>query len=180
MRFRISTLLLVVVIIALSTGWTLDRLRFDAELNSSLRTQALLLAIDSSMTQKLVAAVEDRDRFTAGIDGRLIAVIVEVFENADRINDFRRKQGDNENAVYLTNKILRRLRCESTESYLSQLSEHWGDRKHFARYTNPESPQHGRLKEFVENAINSPMPRELVLDNMNKVLSKAMTDAEGN
>lgn len=155
-------------ICAILLGWCIDREIRKRELITTVETMESLAAIDELIARKKALEYENPDELANWIDGILAEAIVDLFENSLSIDRYMRNQNRNDNALYITNNVLTEIDCESVDDYFSRLDPSTHER--FIDYKNPDTAKHEGLEKFVVEAIASPKPLDLLLDEIKNLM----------
>ena len=156
MRFNISTLLLLVLVVALAIGWRLEHLNHEAELQSAIEAQELVGQTYAIVSQKrILERFPDQGTLPERVDRALINGVIFVYENASKIDALAKLKNKTYNASDVAKNLLSALKCESAESCLENLADHHKDVERFKVYNDSDSIERRRLKKFLELAIAS-------------------------
>lgn len=156
MRFKISTLLLLIVVVALAIGWILERRNHKTELQSAIEAQELLTQTYAIVSQKrILERFPDQGALPERVDQSLLNLVLFVYENGKKIDALVALKNEKYNASDVAKQLLSALKCESAESYLESIADYKEAGERFKVYTEADSSQRAQLKKFLESAIAS-------------------------
>ena len=171
MQIRLSTLLLLVTIIALAIGWWVDRHQYVERLNT-LTVEAETRLIDAVAATKHSTTIRrafyldyladfDLDRVPGSIRQELLLQIYRVWRHRDEIDEFGQppyvKPGERKDSRQLACRALAIAGCDSWEVYAEKCLKYHDaldiGAKLFPAIRETDSPAHKSLSQFIKDSL---------------------------
>ena len=160
MKFRLSTLLLVIALFATGAGWLIDNVRRNSEQQRIL--DGARFFTNPAVVESVASAYYDNpSKFDAALEDLLIMEIRRLAVNQDWIIAYRDEiypadvADSSQSAIILARRLLRLLDYSTAEQYMERFREIY-TKEQCPEYYNNESPESLQLRSLLENALSAP------------------------
>ena len=150
-RYRLSTLLLLMTIVAVFVSWQFERNSFEHTLRETTEAQQLLDQIGDLIMRKRESGTAACD-VTKNLDRWLVLHVIDLHEHAETMNEVLSMLDRQESVVDFTFDIFDCLGFQNADDYFESLTVVGAPRGKYATYADNTTAAHQDLRRFVKAA----------------------------